>query len=349
MPEAPQSNICATNNCPQFLSHYFTYLITNQAKSPSTLEATIFILREFCQFVHYRNTIREYPSEWDAHKDMNITAMELSELASVSQDDLEQYIAFLDNKTGNTTVTLSKKLSIIRTFFAYLVRMQGETGVAFPDGNPATRLSISIDRSDKSQIIISPAQMKQLISGVQGETQLRDRAIILLLCTTGLSLSELINLHVSDLAEDNWLRVNGARGVRYVWLTPPCRNLLQRYIISSDLYDDQQYLFSSNRNKEHPATARTVRNLISRAANNAQLTHYEITPKVLRDSVSNILYSAASEHETANIYHYLGYSLPSSHRHISPKSRLFIEDTAMKRIISRSPLSQLGISLEEDL
>ena len=210
------------SNCPDFLERYLVYQKNNRGKRPLTLSESTLLLREFCQYVHYKNVIKEVPSTADAHKDMGISNMTLDELASLKSADIEEYIGFLAHKAQNSESTIYKKLSIIRTFFSYLVKIQGETGIYFPYGNPTPKMtSPASGRTGPAKLSIK--QIQHMIDAVCQQGKRRDLTVLLLLSTTGLTISELAGIETADVLDNGWLRVNGINGLRYVWLTPECR------------------------------------------------------------------------------------------------------------------------------
>ena len=336
----PDNNVYANEytNCPDFLERYLDYLKTNQGKRPLTLSETALLLREFCQFIHYKNVVREIPPTSDAHKDMGICNMKLAELAAVQQSDFEEYVSFLDSVTRNSAVTIRKKQSIIRTFYNYLLRMQGETGISLPFGNPAAGIEVPREPS-RDQKLLSIEQLQQIISSISGETVYRDRAIIFLLSTTGITVSELASIKATDIVDDAWLRIESRNGIRHVWLTPKCQTAVQEYLLMTG--DPEFYLFPSSRRSGQSITTRTVRNIVSKAAADARICNGEVTPKMLRDTFCDALYAVSATHEQASILHYLGYCFTAPRRSLTASDSSFWENTTVQNIILRSALMSL--------
>jgi site-specific recombinase XerD len=339
-----------SKNCPVFLLRYLSYLKHNQGKRPLTLSETELLLREFCQFVHYRNVLNELPPTWDAHKDMGITNMGLDELAAIKPSDIEEYIYFLDCKALNSDTTIYKKVSIIRTFFSYLVKIQEETGVRFIYGNPTPQITPPSSKAPPSSPAsdypdtLSASQLHRLVASSPFEDQPRSFAILLFLSTTGIIPSELVKLSTDDVLPEGWLRINGANGSRYVWLSPACRRAVQRHLdtAETDNLSEYPYLFQSTRAHGRPITTRAIGKIVAKAAENAQLpATMDITPTVLRNSVARILYETANSYEQVNVSGYLGYRMPTQYsRRQTPSG--FDRDVVMENILLRSPLANIG-------
>lgn len=348
----PDNNIYPTEfeNCPDFLKNYLAYLMNNQGKRPLTLSQAALTLREFCQYVHFKGRFGHLPPTFDAHKDMGLSAMQLDELAQLNQSDIEEYISFLELSAHNSASTLRKKLSTIRPFFSYLVRMQGEMGVPFIHGNPAQNI-VSPAAHEPPQIILSAKQLNLMIGAVPEETSLRDRAIMLLLSTTGISVSELAFIQVTDVQTTGWLSITGSNGTRGVWLTGPCQEAITDYLRYSGVSvyaEKSDFLFPSARQPNKPITQRTIRNIVTKAAENARiLMDGEVTPKVIRDSVAKILYQTAAAYEQVSVSQYLGYRISSSRYVEDSHSTRYTEDITVQNIIRRSPLNSLGAHVVE--
>src|SRR5215213_9824080 len=107
----------------------------------------------------------------------------------VERRHLERYLAELDRRALKGS-SRRRKVSSIRSFFTFLEQ----------DGliplSPATKL-IPPEREHYQPRVLTEAEYKRLLVAVHGE--IRDEAIIELLLQTGIRLSELARLTVSDL------------------------------------------------------------------------------------------------------------------------------------------------------
>jgi site-specific recombinase XerD len=106
----------------------------------------------------------------------------------VGANHVEAYLAELDRQ-NLAGVTRRRKLTIIRTFFAWL-KNKGELAA-----NPAQAVAPP-QQEDREPRVLSKEEYQRLLSVVQKP---RDRAIIQLLLQTGIRLSEIQRLTLSDL------------------------------------------------------------------------------------------------------------------------------------------------------
>ena len=123
----------------------------------------------------------------------------IDSFVSVHKESLRAFISSLIDK-GFSQRSIARKVASMRSFFKYLRRQK------IIDGNPALilitpkigkRLPSFLDEASVDQLIGSPDQ-----TTAHGK---RDRAILELFYSTGMRLSELIGLNVSDLKKDEGL------------------------------------------------------------------------------------------------------------------------------------------------
>lgn len=325
----------AFENCPAFLERYLAYLSTFSNNSPATVMETCRTLREFCQYIHYRVKIREKPPTSDAHKDMDVSCMNLSELADVTQETVEEYFGFLDIIVRNSTATMKKKLVLLRGFYSYLERNADELGIRLADGNPTRYISI-LNPPTQAPKALSAMQIQRLLDGCLGDAADRDRAIILLVSTTALKLAEVTALDIEDLG-DEFLTARKAGGAgRTVFLTAECKRAIRIYLTSGG-YESGPLFRGIDTNKR--LTPRAIQLRISKAAEVAGMSNLGINAEKLRDTaISTLLQGKRADEQAAILYH-LGYRNAKSGQRfdVAPVSGNYIKD-----MIRNSPLNNLG-------
>lgn len=144
--------------------------------------------------------------------------------------------------------------------------------------------------------LISPAELDRLLAAADGtdEKSLRDKAILELLFSTGLRVSELCSLDADiDLSRDDFpIRGKGDK-VRVVFLSDAAKNAVRAYLkVRTDM---EPALFVSvprarEKNKRIPTrlTPRSIELLIKTYAAKAGITK-KVTPHVLRHSFATDL------------------------------------------------------------
>lgn len=144
---------------------------------------------------------------------------------SVTTADLRRYFSarFADLKPSS----LARKMSSVRSFFAFLVG-QG----ALP-GNPADSLTAP-RREMRLPEFLPVDEMMDFLGSLpsEGKRQMRDAAILELLYSSGLRVGELVSLRLEDVSlEEGTVRVTGkGRKVRVVPVGEHAVRALKRYL-----------------------------------------------------------------------------------------------------------------------
>ncbi len=140
----------------------------------------------------------------------------------VTEQDVTAYVSALHGRCTKSSV--ARKLSSIKSFFRYLVRKE------IVDRNPADLVpSPKVERRlptvltvDEAATLVEAPQMagKSGRSGLDAvRTVLRDRALLELLYSSGMRISELVGLNISDVDIDGGtVRVRGKRGKERICL-----------------------------------------------------------------------------------------------------------------------------------
>ena len=130
--------------------------------------------------------------------------VELASPCSVTLDTLRSYLDHL-RATGLSNRSIARHVTTLRGFFGFLVE-EGDLAASPAELLAAPQIGSSLPK------YLDYTRVEQLLrsSGADGPTRVRDRAMLDLLYATGLRVSELIHLRVSDLDElEGVIRVVG--------------------------------------------------------------------------------------------------------------------------------------------
>jgi len=199
-------------------------------------------------------------------------------------------------KVPISKLTANYHLIALRAFLKYLIKR----GIAVPSPE-----EVELAKTDERQIsFLDDEELDLLLSKpdlntIQG---VRDRAILNLLFSTGLRVSELCNLKKNDInLEKNEFSVVGKGGkVRVVFLDHEAKESLERYLTTRD--DKSEFMFlgyghvnqaQNSKLKTQNITPRSVQRMIHKYARMAGITK-KVTPHVLRHSfATDLLMSGA--------------------------------------------------------
>lgn len=146
------------------------------------------------------------------------------ELADVDRRHCRRYLAFLDTR-GYSRRSIARKTSAARAFFSDSVRR------GLIDSNPFE--GVTRPKLDKPLPHALPARSVQhAIEAIDTSTPagLRDKALVEAIYATGLRISELASLRVSDLGADTLTVVGKGNKTRRVPIGKPAQIAVDRYV-----------------------------------------------------------------------------------------------------------------------
>lgn len=170
------------NKSASLISKYKSYLLLEKALSPNSIEAYLDDLAKLLQYFEAENL----------------------KLQQIRLEDLQQFVTQLYD-LGINARSVARVLSGVRSFFNFLIL----------DGyiqNDPTELLETPKIGLKLPVVLSLQEIENIISIIDLSTKegQRNRAIIEVLYSCGLRISELTNLKFSDLfLNDGFIRVEG--------------------------------------------------------------------------------------------------------------------------------------------
>jgi site-specific recombinase XerD len=187
-------------------------------------------------------------------------------------------------------------------------------------------------------------QLKSIFSvqNINKRSGIRDKAILLLLYSTGLRVSELVSLNVSDvnLKTGEFAVVGKGRKVRTVYLNETAKSALQKYInVRKDTFKPLFLRYSGKElenidedGEKLRLTVRSIQRLVKKYALNAGIS-VDATPHTLRHSFATSLLSQGAD--LRSVQELLGHSNLSTtqiYTHVTNKKLKEVHKEFMKDI-----------------
>lgn len=165
----------------------------------------------------YMRDIRQY-SEW-------LSLYAGIDILDAQQLNISDYLSYLEDN-GRSGATLSRSLASLKNFYSYLV----STG--FLEKTPVT--DVRVERGEKkSPQILSGREIELLLSQpvCVDAKGYRDKAMLEVMYATGIRVTELIDLNVSDVNLDlGIIKCSGAKKTRAIPLYPAALRALTNYL-----------------------------------------------------------------------------------------------------------------------
>lgn len=241
------------------------------------------------------NTERSYYADLDQFADF----LGQADLETVDHQTLREFVAhFLKLRVKKSSI--ARKLSAIRSFFKYLSR----EGII--KNNPAKL--ISTPRIEKRlPVVLSVDDAFRLMESPQpgGSSELRDRAVLETLYSTGIRASELVGMNEEDINRDDGLvRIKGkGRKERIVPIGKKAIAAIDAYRKKQDPANVTSAVFTGPTGKR--LTARTVQRIVEGYRKKLGLAQ-KASPHSLRHSFATHLLESGAD--LRSVQELLGHS-----------------------------------------
>jgi site-specific recombinase XerD len=266
------------------LNGFYSYL-RGKRYSKSTVETYIFFIADFIEFHNNKPT--------------NL----------LTNKDVELFIETVFIKRKYSISTQRQFISAVKQFIVFY---------------PETEISnLELTRPKKSRNLPTVLSQEEMIRLIQYTKNLKHRAILALIYSSGLRISELLNLKLIDIQiHRKQLFITNAKGRkdRYVTLADSFMPLLQNYLMT---YQPKVYFVEGAHGKKYSASS--VRKFLTKSCKAAKLNR-KITPHTLRHSYATHLLESGVG--LRHIQELLGHSKPETtmiYTHVARKDLLEIK------------------------
>jgi integrase/recombinase XerC len=299
------------------------------------------------QFIHYLSveknaslhTCRCYQRDLEEFEDFlkssgtSLTPSGEVEMERVDRMAIRKYLSSLHRK--NKKSSIARKISTLRSFFKYLVREQRivsnpAKSVSTPKVEKTLPTALTVDEAFR--LMESPKRLSEKSSSHGSEKKrLRDRAILELLYSSGLRVSELVGLNSNQLDLDlGIVKVLGkGRKERIVPVGGKAAGVLKAYLEDQGGFKEEGPLFLNPAGKR--LTDRSVGRLVKRYSRHSGIFR-NVSPHSLRHTFATHLLDAGAD--IREIQEMLGHSSLSTtqrYTHVSLGKLMEVYDKAHPR------------------
>lgn len=215
-------------------------------------------------------------------------------LASVKTSDIDEFIAFLGKELGLARSSQARCLAAVRNFHQYLtgegvVDLDVAADVAQPSRTTSVPKALTVDEINR---ILASVPNDETANTVQ----IRDRAVLELLYSTGARVSEVLGLDVGDIdAKEQLVLLRGKGGKeRIVPIGQPALEALDHYSVrarpSLDVHHDRA-LFLNRRGRR--MGRQSAFNMVASAAQRAGIEG--VSPHSFRHSFATHLLEGGAD------------------------------------------------------
>lgn len=320
------------------LTDYLNFLKSVRGLSTKTIKEYSYDLEGFLKFQIIRKVY--FGDELDFEKNFNYKDINKiinpSFLENLNITDFYAYLSFLDNEKDDNPTTRSRKISALKSFYKYLYQE-----IEMIDKNITEKLR-NPKISQRQPVYLTLNETERLLDVINTEKNTflrnRDMAIVFTFLTTGMRLSELVSINVSDIYDDHFKIIGKGNKERTIYLTDNALVLIHQYLKIRNEYLDGQYvdaLFISTRKKR--ISNRTVQATIEKYLRKAGFDTSIYSTHKLRHTAATLMYKYGNVDIRAlkDILGHANVSTTQIYTHL--------DNEDLKNAVKKNPLSNLEI------
>ncbi|MDO4438346.1 MAG: tyrosine-type recombinase/integrase [Eubacteriales bacterium] len=152
-----------------------------------------FILYFELEKLKSKNTLLSYHRDVRQMLDWLFADSRISSVSEISPLDLKKYMEYMEN-IGKSAATISRSLAAIKAFFSYLLikkEIVSDPSVELKAPKVFKKKTEEVKDSDITKILMQPSE--------KTSKGIRDKAMLELMCDTGMRASDIIRLNLDDV------------------------------------------------------------------------------------------------------------------------------------------------------
>ena len=233
---------------------------------------------------------------------------------NMNYSKVSDYLLYLSSKKYSPS-SINRHLSAIRSYYAYLLKEKVVKSSPFK----------TIHGPKKEKKLPNYLKYQEFIDliGSLGDTSLdmRNRMILELLFATGVRVSELVNIKLTDINfKEREIKVYGkGKKTRIVYFNKECQRVMSNYVLGArqDILNDKKNDYLIINHLGNRITTRGIEDIIDKCIQKSSLNH-KISPHTLRHTFATLLLNEGMDiREVQELLGHERLSTTSIYTHVS--------------------------------
>lgn len=200
---------------------FLRYLTIEKGLSEKTIYEYFLDLRIFFRYMVARK--KGALDGVDGIEKTDISTVTLSFVAEIQRGDISGYISWLGMEMCQKDVTRRRKIATLKSFYGYLITM------GLIEHNVMNQILSPKIKKSLPKYLEAP-EVETLLQAINGAFWIRDVAIILMMTSSGLRVSEIVALNLVDVYEDSVRVLGKGNKERIVYLSERTQEGLKDYL-----------------------------------------------------------------------------------------------------------------------
>lgn len=270
------------NRTPPLLGDFLDYLRAIRGVAESTRREYKYDLLLLLRFLVGRKQNIDISDEVD----VDLSVCDEAFHRSIELRDLYAFLGWLDTERDNASASRARRISSMRSYFHFLTDKLNVLSV-----DPTSRLETP-KRKQRYPVYLTLDESKRLLSQIQRTKndlfRSRDYAIVLLFLTSGVRLSELAGINLTDLDQESLRVVGKGNKERTVYLSPAVKEAIQEYLSYRPVVKNESALFLSTQKRR--MSHRTIQTRIEKHLREAGFDTKLYSTHKLRHTAATLMY-----------------------------------------------------------
>lgn len=204
---------------PPLVYEFLSYLQVERGHTAQSIYNYFLDLRMFFRYIICQK--ESIPLEEMAQVDL--TQLGLEEIAHIARQDISSFLLWLTMEKHLHQRSINRKIAVLKSFFQYLVLVE------YLEHNVMGNIT-TVKTEKNLPKYLEEADIEALLRGISGDFWIRDLAMILLMVSGGLRVSEVASLNLSSLRVDAVCVKGKGKKERQVYLSRRTLEALREYL-----------------------------------------------------------------------------------------------------------------------
>jgi len=326
-------NLDAINDVPDIVMEFLEYHSTVRGHSDLTVNGYYHDLKILFRYLKRR---RHCVPNDIPFNEIDITDVDLDFIRQIKIEELYRYQSFSPGGSASlSAASRCRRTSTVKSFFNYLTLKRH-----LLDYNVCQELDMP-KRQASLPRYLEESECERLLAACDGPFAYRDYAILMLLLSCGLRVSELVSLNVTDVYEDHVRVLGKGNKERIVFFAEGCREALDDYLdvrnIEHVKESDKNALFISRKNCR--ITVRGIQNMLDSKLLAAGLDASRYSPHKLRHTAATLMLKNGVD--TRALQEVLGHSNLNTTQIYTHLDNAALHEAAMANPIGRKTKDEI--------